>query len=289
MVKPNFLIIGAAKAGTTSLYHYLNQHPQIYMSPLKETNYFALAGKQLIFRGPGDHDYINRFSLTTIDAYQAQFEGVTHERAIGEASPLYLYEPHVPQRIRRHLKNVKLIAILRHPVERAYSAFLHLVRDGREQCATFAHALEQEHIRIASHWEHIWHYKQMGLYYQQLKRYYDCFAPAQIKVYLYDMLKADPHRVIQDIFRFLHVDDTYAPDISIRYNVSRASETTLPPLLPEVRSQLSQAFRDDLLRLESLIQIDLSGWLDHDHSVIKRHALANAYSLATSPTTRSTP
>jgi hypothetical protein len=262
MVMPNFLIIGAAKAGTTSLYHYLNQHPQIYMSPIKETNFFALAGKQLDFRGPGDQEYINRFSITTMEAYQAQFQGVTHELAIGEASPLYLYEPETPYRIQHCLPNVKLIAILRHPVERAYSAFLHLTRDGREESATFAQALEQEQARIRNRWEHIWHYKQMGFYYEQLKRYYDCFAPNQIKVYLYDTLKSKPHKVMQDIFRFLNVDEAVVPDVSVKYNISNMPRTNLPPLQPEVHRQLPRLYREDLLKLQDLIQMDLSHWLE---------------------------
>ncbi|HEY9847565.1 MAG TPA: hypothetical protein V6D03_15385, partial [Candidatus Caenarcaniphilales bacterium] len=88
---PNFLILGAAKAGTTALYYHLRQHPQIYMSPIKETNFFALEGEPLKFCGPGDQDYINRFSVTELAAYCDQFQSVSHETAIGEASPLYLY------------------------------------------------------------------------------------------------------------------------------------------------------------------------------------------------------
>ena len=100
MVMPNFLIIGAAKAGTTSLYEYLKQHPQIWMSPIKETNFFALEGETLGFRGPGDHNYINNFSITKIESYLKLFQGVENQTAIGEASPLYLYSPKAPNCIR---------------------------------------------------------------------------------------------------------------------------------------------------------------------------------------------
>ena len=96
MVMPNFLVIGAAKAGTTSVYEYLKQHPQIWMSPLKETNFFALEGETLNFRGPGDQDYINRFSITKIEDYLNLFQGVSNQVAIGEVSPLYLYSPKAP-------------------------------------------------------------------------------------------------------------------------------------------------------------------------------------------------
>ena len=83
MIKPNFLIIGAAKAGTTSLYAYLKEHPQIYMSPLKETNFFALEGEQPLFQGPGDQEYINNFAITKLEDYGILFQEVANEIAIG--------------------------------------------------------------------------------------------------------------------------------------------------------------------------------------------------------------
>ncbi len=263
MKMPNFLIIGAAKAGTTSLYHYIKQHPQIYMSPIKETNFFALVDEPLDFCGPGDHDYINRFSVRTIERYWEQFEGCTDELAVGEASPLYLYHAQAARRIWKQLPHVKLIVILRHPVDRAYSAFLHLIRDGREEHVDFGQALQNEDTRIRSRWEHIWHYKQMGYYYKQLKRYYDIFGHSQIRVYFYEDLKVNSLELIQDIFRFLGVDDTFVPDLSIRYNQARAvlAHTDIPPLRTEMRIEMIETYREDVLRLQDLVQVDLSNWL----------------------------
>lgn len=152
---PNLLVIGAAKAGTTAIYDYLGMHPQVYMSRLKETNFFALEGSPLNFSGPGDHDYINKYSITCLDQYCQQFQGVTGETIVGEASPLYLYNAEAPQRIRHYTPDVKLIAVLRHPVDRAYSAFLHTIRDDREPLHDFALALQAEESRIQSGWEHI--------------------------------------------------------------------------------------------------------------------------------------
>src|SRR4051794_8464443 len=103
MTLPTFIILGAAKAGTTALYHYVKQHPQVFMSPIKETNFFALAGEPPDFRGPGDDATINYFSLTTLEAYRAQFRDSASARAVGEASPLYLYSPKVPPRIKELL------------------------------------------------------------------------------------------------------------------------------------------------------------------------------------------
>src|SRR3712207_3472590 len=111
MTLPNFFILGAAKAGTTALYHYLKQHPQVYMSPIKETNFFALMGEPVDFCGPGDRDYIGRFSITDLEGYHGQFRDAAGAAAVGDASPLYLYSPKAPWRIREFVPDARLIAI----------------------------------------------------------------------------------------------------------------------------------------------------------------------------------
>jgi hypothetical protein len=299
MTMPTFLVLGAAKAGTTALYEYLKQHPQVYMSPTKETNFFALEGEALDFRGPGDAETINRFSVTSLAADREQFRGVGGEVAIGEASPLYLYSPRAVGRVRQHLPQAKVIAILRHPVERAYSSFLHLVRDGREPVTDFARALECEGARIRAHWEHIWHYTALGFYAAQLQRYYDVFDREQIRVYRYEDLLADPAGLLRDLYAFIGVDTGFVPDLTIRPNASlvprsRALHTLLmrlrplqtatgpflpeglrtrafaglsawnlrkPPLRPEIRRRLIDLYRDDIARLQSLTGLRLAHWL----------------------------
>jgi hypothetical protein len=304
MTLPNFLIIGAMKSGTTSLYYYLKQHPQIYMSSVKEPNFFALEGSNLDFDGAEGKERIQRWikreSVTNIGEYRALFRGAASALAIGEASPMYLYSPEAPYRIRYYVPEAKLITILRNPVERAYSAFLYMTRDGREPLNGFSQALQAEETRMHANWEWIWHYKHLGFYYTQLKRYFDVFDRAQIKVYLYEDLRADLPRVLQDIFRFLEVDEAFVPDTSLRHNVSGTPKSGFlprlilrrnpvktvlrplfprglrqrisvglrsrslveaPPLAPEVRRELLEVYRDDVLKLENLIERDLSGWL----------------------------
>ena len=170
MTMPNFFIVGAQKAGTTSLYYYLKQHPQIYMSPRKEPHFFE--GMHWDFYRPG------RMALPVTDLadYQALFEGVTDEKAIGEASASYLYSPKAPTLIKRSIPYARLIAILRNPADRAYSNFLHCVRAGRESIVDFAEALRVEEGRIKGNWGPLWHYKQKGFYYAQVKRYLDTFG-----------------------------------------------------------------------------------------------------------------
>ncbi|GAB4527109.1 MAG: sulfotransferase [Pleurocapsa sp.] len=294
MTLPNFLIIGAAKAGTTALHEYLQQHPQIYLTPTKETNFFAFAGQEINFRGPGD-EALKDFSITDLSSYEAQFEGVTTEIAIGEACPSYLYYPQAATKINQYIPDARLIVILRDPVERAYANFLHIVRDDREPCRDFASALQDEGRRIAENWEWFWHYIQVGYYGKQLQRYYEIFAPSQIKVYLYEDLKEKPIALLQDIFSFLQVDNTFVPDMALRPNKSGMPKNKLlhqiltkpnpiktllkplfsakirqkiqhqnlntPQIFSEVRQQLIDLYRTDILQCQDLIQRDLSAWL----------------------------
>jgi hypothetical protein len=295
MTMPNFLVIGAAKAGTTALYYYLKQHPQIYMSPEKEPKFFALEGDKLDFRGPGDRENICKSAITDVETYRQLFKGVTDEVAIGEASPLYLYSPVAAERIKKYIPDAKLIAILRNPIERAYSGYIMHVREGRETAKDFAEALQEEEARIRNNWG--WgHYVKVGFYYTQLKRYLDLFDKEQIRVYLYEDLKAEPISLVQNTFKFLEVDDTFLPDISLKYNVAgvpkndalkmliknfnfvkpvinsllpdklrhyvRSQVFQKPPLLSQdIRQNLVEVYREDILSLQNFLQRDLSHWL----------------------------
>jgi hypothetical protein len=292
MTMPNFLIIGAMKSGTTALYYYLEQHPEVYMSPVKEPNFFSSREQE---NAAG--------AVTHIGAYQHLFRGVSGERAIGEASHSYLYESRAAAQIRRYVPEAKLIAILRNPIDRAYSHFLHMVRSGAEPLDDFAQALREEEVGI--HKERTFQdYIGRGLYYNQLKRYFETFPREQVRVYLYEDLSGAPLSTVQDAFRFLEVDDSFVPDVSLRRNVSghpkyktldgllrrqgrikhaakvylparlrwRLSEAfddlktrnlvKPPPVQSEVRRQLIGAYRDDTLKVQELIHRDLSGWLE---------------------------
>jgi len=258
---PDFLILGAAKAGTTALYHFLNQHPEIGMSRIKEPNYFALDQTPAAFRGPGDADWINRFSVSNLVEYRRLFDEKPKARLLGEASALYLYSPRAASAIHAALPAARLVAILRHPVDRAYSAFLHLVGDQREPTDCFAEALRREEERIRAGWEHLWHYRRMGCYYAQLRRYYARFDAAQIRVYLYEEFAARPASLLQDLFSFLEIDPTFRPDVSERHNARVIPPDRKPPFPPELRARLCASYREEILRLQDLIRRDLSPWL----------------------------
>jgi hypothetical protein len=226
MTMSNFLIIGAARSGTTALWEYLNEHPQVYLCTPKHTRFFASEGKIPDFRGPippGLRPKSTKrapYAITDIEDYRALFDGVTSETAIGEASHSYLYTPGAPERIRKYMPDARLIAVLRDPVERAYSHFCFMVQNGREPAADFVRAIEEEEAGMRNDWWPTFQYLRVGFYYAQLRRYFDLFAPGQIKIYLQEDLRFDTLGVVQDAFRFLEVDDTYVPDVAKTHNAS---------------------------------------------------------------------
>ena len=291
MTLPTFIIIGAAKSGTTSLYRYLEQHPDVFMSPVKETLFFAPDWWNAKPGGGGR-------GIRTIEAYEELFAGAGDARAIGEASPQYLSSKEAPARIKSIVPDARLIAILRDPAERAYSAFLHLVRDGVEPIKDFRVALEASERREGDVDDPIWLYRDASQYADQLERFYQHFPPEQLRVYLYEEFAADPVRVTRDALEFVGIGGDFVPDVSLRFNpggvprserlhrvvggdgrLRKAMMRWLPPALgrdvlvrlinrnlvkPEleedVRRELAASFLPDIERVEELLQRDLSAW-----------------------------
>ena len=223
---PTFLIVGAAKSGTTACYHYLRAHPDIYMSPVKEPRFFAYEGRRPTYTGSYDRAWVES-AVIDLKAYQRLFDGATTEHARGEASVLYLHTPECAQRIRAHIPDVRLVAILRDPVERAYSQFLHHVRDGLTVDADFLEALDAEPSRIDAGWSPIYEYANRGLYYSQLSRFYAVFSPQQIRVYLYEDFCGEPRRVLSDLYEFLGTSRDFVPPLDQVYNPSGVPRSRL--------------------------------------------------------------
>lgn len=233
MTLPNFLVIGAAKSGTTSLYQYLNKHPEIYMSPHKEPKFFALEGVDLdSFRSPGDASWLKNTTITQLNEYEALFDEVEQEKAIGEASTIYLYSETCPKTIKKYIPNAKLIIILRQPVEQAFSMFLHHLRSGfyQEYLAENEPSYLEKHFakeflaseQLDETWLYHWHYKEMSAYYEQVKRYFDLFESTNVKVFLFDEFKQNTKQCLQEIFDFLGVDSHVTPsNLNQKYNAHK--------------------------------------------------------------------
>lgn len=216
---PNFIIAGAAKSGTTSLANYLNHHPDVCMSPLKEPKFFTSELLKHEYCGPGDHAVFAE-TIKTFSDYKKLFSHCQTNTLTGEASADILYYSHHTAPLMLDLigPDLKIIIILRNPIERAFSAYSHLVRDGRETLS-FRDALEAETARIQSGWEFIWHYVNAGFYCKQirhLKRYF-----ANVRIYLYDDLVASPRELLSDIISFLTLSqNTACTSRFSRFNMS---------------------------------------------------------------------
>lgn len=300
MTLPNFLIIGAAKSGTTALYHYLKQHPQIFFSARKEPHYFSYTQTSKQTNGPSH--YVKN-AITDFYEYKSLFDDANGYLAVGEASPTYLYIPEAGWRIKELIPSVKMIAILRNPVERAYSAYMHLVRDNLEVVKSFEEGLSLEETRIRNNWGPIYHYKKCGLYGEQLARFYELFSPAQILVLRHEEFELDPHSILERIYSFLEIKTDFRANTSFRPNVSgnprsiilqncfkllfdkpNLIRTVSRKVLPETmrwkvtsnlrnsnlekstmkdttRKELINYFSSDIESLSHLLNEDFSGWL----------------------------
>ncbi len=285
MTLPNFLIIGAQKSGTTSLCRHLASHPSVYIPAKKEPHFFSYEGREPVFRR---HSKKTKNVINTLPEYRALFDGVSGESAVGEGSTSYLHEEQSAGRIHHYAPEARLIAILREPVDRAWSHFHHSVRSGREPVGGFARAIHEEERRLAEGWGDPYAYKKKGFYAQQLRRYLEVFPREQLHVCLFDDLLNDPKSLLRKVFEFLGVDPDFEPDLSRKYNVGGDADEVFdyrgggiadrirtalsparrnrdaskkPPFPDDLRSELKELYRPEIEDLQELIGRDLSEWL----------------------------
>ncbi len=213
---PDFIVIGAARAGTTALYSFLRQSPDIFMPDVKEPNFFAYEGQSLNCRGPGS-DFINN-SITNLNQYCALFDPAPKGAILGEASPLYLFEPRAPARIHHHVPHARLVVILRNPVEQAYSHFLYATHLRIEPLESFTLALAQEDERLANGWQPLFGYSSFPRYSEQLERYFALFPREQILIRTYEEWSTKPEKTMSEILSFVGADPAFRPDLTSRRN-----------------------------------------------------------------------
>jgi len=251
---PNFLGIGAAKAGTSSLANCLAQHPEIS---------FPHSGKELHF-----FDYPECDSAAGQSRYRAEF---SPNRAMGEFCPSYLYVRECRDRIRALLgPGVRFIIALRNPVDRAYSHYCHAVHNWGDlrwqqrgyprETLSFEEALAQEPERLASGEYHIRHqsYFSKGLYAEQIKWYLEIFPPEQFYIYLLDDFISEPGRILKELCIFLDID----PGHEFRNADKRLNAQSKGMMSDATRRQLTVRYLPDIKELEQLIGRDLSAWYD---------------------------
>ena len=215
--KPNFLIVGVARCGTTSLYHYISQHPNIQFCKIKEPKFFSSINQIYPHNGPGD-DTVDREVVKNHVLYSNLFSGIGKEMCVGEASSDYFYfHKNTVPLIKNTLGDVKIIICLRNPLDRSFSAYNNLIRDSRETL-TFLDAIKSEKERINDNYDWMWHYVNASLYSDGVKNFLQNFS--KVKIIFNEDLLSKPSIVCKDIFRFLEVDETFKPDVSNRFSVS---------------------------------------------------------------------
>jgi hypothetical protein len=243
--------VGAAKAGTTSLYNYLKDIPGIYMSRVKEPYYFSPHYIQL---------YTGEM-VTDKKEYLRLFENSKGYIAVGEASPSYLWDPDSPKLIHQDVPTARIIILLRDPIERAYSHYLMRLRYGvGDKKLSFYEDLmrsykNQENVYGKSHL-----YVEFGMYFEQVKRYLDEFGRQQVKVIIYEEFIQHPAETVNDVLAFLGVNYTVT-EIRKQYNPHSIPRS---PLSPQVYSFFHwlRARGIKTPKLTTLLPISLIGFLD---------------------------
>lgn len=293
MLFPNFIIIGANKGGTSSFYSYLSQHPEIFMSEIKEPMFFLFNDKDRKKNEAVESKEPNWKNWTTVsdpEEYKRMFITPGGIKAAGEASTAYLANPDCAGRIYEYNPEMKIIAILRNPASRAFSNYLMYVRLGHES-KSFSKVVKEELNGERDYLPQGRHYLKLGYYYDSLLTYINTFGKENVKVYLIEELKEKPQWLFHDAFEFLGVDSSFVPDVTIKYNVNEkvTHSNTLRKFLVRIsnskrfskfvpagikksvnkelklddnlRKQLRDMYKEDILKVQDLIGKDLSSWL----------------------------
>lgn len=237
---PDFLIIGAQKSGTTSLFHYLSQHPKITVSRRKEVHFFS-------------KHYHNGLRY-----YRSFFPKNTSSQLSGEASPYYLFHPLAPKRIKETIPKAKIIILLRNPVERAYSHYQ--MMKGLDSANSFKEAINLEKERVTleevkfnnqpsytSESHQAFSYLSRGLYHRQLKRWLEHYKLEELIIIKSEEFYSNPKGTLKKIYSSLHIDEVYPSQISPQ-NIRK-----YPPLAKDEYDYLVSYFSEDQQLLKQLL------------------------------------
>ena len=287
-MKVDFFIVGAPKAGTTSLYHYLSEHPQVEMSSQKEPDYFS--DKAIHEQGM----YYAKNRVNTLDKYESLF--VQKESVVyGEASVSYLFYENVAEDIKKYNPNAKIIIMLRNPIERAFSHYLMDYRLG-----LISDSFENVLAKISKHKNaHLFYqqYIEVSKYSKQIQRYLDFFEKDSILFIDYEDFKINVSKTVDQVYNFLHISTEFAADINTKHNTFTMPKNKVirliysfvflrkiltflfpiylvknirvllfksdkkPELLKETRSLLSIIFNDDIKKMEEVLAKNYSKWI----------------------------
>lgn len=302
---PDFLLVGAAKSATSSLHYYLDQHPKVKMSSLKESWFFSFYKNPPEYASPGKLSNL----ISRADAYLKLYDGATNDQILGDACPSYLYTYDDTIRNIRSLyseealANLKIIISLREPVSRAFSQYYTFKRKVEEPLS-FEEAVLESTVkqRMQENWNIFYDYPGFGLYSKQVEAFQQAFGKERVLVVLYDDVREDMLAVCRTLYAFLGVDPDFSINDKVKHNSISGEPkikwlvssllsknkfkrilsslvpkklrmvilfTILKPLLKrkpldeKTRKKLSAFFEQDILKLEKLIDRDLSNWRDN--------------------------
>lgn len=239
----NFLGVGAQKSGTTTLYHILKQHPDIFMAEPKELHFF---------------DDSNNYSKG-IDWYKdTYFKDTGEAKAIGEITPAYMFMEHIPKNILKDLgSNIKFIFMLRNPVDRAYSNYkMEWGRDNEKETFIKAIELENERIVQSEAMKKTYSYIERGFYSRQIRNYLEYFPKENMIFVIFEEFINEPAKVSKEIFDFLGVQR----EIEIDYNIRANESCEALPMDCQLRNKLWDLYKDDVKELEKIIEKNLDIW-----------------------------
>ncbi|AWW30605.1 hypothetical protein DN752_10990 [Echinicola strongylocentroti] len=206
MNKANLFVVGAAKCGTTSLHEYLNHHPEIWMSDVKEPHYFSGVGT-LLHDNTSEKARKHTTLIKEEGAYHALFKDGQSHLYRGESSPSYLWDPSAAKKIAEYNPQSKIIILLRDPVKRAFSHFQMGIQAGFQKRMPFYEALQRDYS-LPDHekgWNKSHLYVELGFYYDQVMRYYNVLPTEQIKLIKFEDFVKDIHTGMEDLYKFLKV------------------------------------------------------------------------------------
>jgi len=302
MKKPNLLIVGAQKSGTTSLHNYLSHHPDVHMSKIKELAYFSREHRPFSVPNKEDHIgylwYSKRLQINCEEEYLEHFSKHKNEKIVGESSAEYLYYFNTAQNIYRFNPHMKIVIVLRNPANRAFSAYSDL-KFKLPDIGSFSEELELENERISQSYHYKWHFKAVGMYYQQVKAYLEYFPKDQIKIILFEDFIADTSTVMKEVCKFLGISHSFYEGYNFKkhnfsgvpknrvlsdwINRKHPIKNLFKKLTPnsmlqrikrtinnmnlakenmdaEIQIRLRQFYKNDIEQLEDMIKIDLSQW-----------------------------
>jgi len=294
IVLPNAVVLGVAKAGTTSLYHALGAHPQVGVSRIREPKFLFYAG-HLIQPAAGK---FSQLAIRTLAQYESLYSAKAGVPVRVDISPIYFNFPdQAILGIRQYVPDAKLLIVYRQPVDRAYSAFVMHVREGQEPIRDFAAAVKEGTIRRRRN------YLEGSLYAQRTRKYLAAFPRDQLHFLLFDDLASAPERFMRSVFGILGVEGDAAAAAPARENPGAWPKNAFfdrllalrlrlpknlrrllpaparrrmlsavrsmgyeppPPIDRGLRHELTGLFRADILELQDLIGRDLSAWLAGD-------------------------